>query len=407
MKTRTVATFLALAATSCQQDQRSPAGLHSEARDSAGVRIIDNARPADDSRLPWQIGREPTVSIGVLEGEEPYMLHNVVGATKLSDGRIVVANSGTSELRVFNATGIHTATWGGEGEGPGEFPYLRALDPWPGDSVAAWYGLRRGISVFDADGNFGRNFTLERNQDDPSSFAVMPKSVTHDGLVLTTHDPHMIDTVLVDIRDGEGRIRSSLGIHPGQEMQLVDGMMYQTMFGARVAQEPWGDLIVICQTNRYELKAFSRDGTLARIVRRGHEPRAVTRGDVDAYIDASIEEEVPYYPDDLSQGETEAYQADQRRQYEATPVAEHFPAFTSLVVDALDHLWVEEYEFPGEERPGARWTVFDAEGRVLGLVETAEGLQIYEIGEDYILGHAMDELDVESVQLWPLERSGP
>ena len=406
MKTRTVATFLALAATSCQQDQRSPAGLQSEARDSAGIRIVESARPPDGSRLPWRIGREPTVSIGVLEGEEPYMLHNVVGATKLSDGRIVVANSGTSELRVFNATGIHTATWGGEGEGPGEFPYLRALDPWPGDSVAAWYGLRRGISVFDADGNFGRNFTLERNQDDPSSFAVMPKSVTHDGLVLTTHDPHMIDTVLVDIRDGEGRIRSSLGIHPGQEMQLVDGMMYQTMFGARVAQEPWGDLIVISQTNRYELKAFSRDGTLARIVRRGHEPRAVTRAYIDAYIDASIEEEVPYYPDDLSQGETEAYQADQRRQYEATPVAEHFPAFTSLVVDALDHLWVEEYEFPGEERPGARWTVFDAEGRVLGLVETPEGLQIYEIGEDYILGLRGDELDVESVQVWPLQRSG-
>ena len=405
MRVRIAAVVAAWSLMSCQHDQQAPTGLQSEIRDSADIRIVENTRPPDDSRLPWRIGPEPSVSIGVLEGEEPYMLDGVIDALVLSDGRIVVANQGTYELRIFNPSGIHLDTWGGEGEGPGEFPYLRGLEAWPGDSVAAWYGLRRGISVFDAVGNFGRNFTLERNEDDPGAFAVMPKSVTHDGLVLTTHDPHMIDTVLVEIRDGEGGIRSSLGIHSGQEMQLVDGMMYQTMFGARVAQEPWGDLIVISQTNRYELKAFSRDGTPARIVRRGHEPRAVTQGDVDAYIDASIEEEVPYYPDDLSESDIRTHQAEERRRYRSTPVAERFPAFTSLVVDALDYRWVQEYEFPGEERPGSLWTVFDPEGRVLGFVETPDGLQVFEIGEHYILGLRGDEFDVESVEVWALERS--
>ena len=405
MRVRIAAVVAAWSLMSCQHDQQAPTGLQSETRDSADIRIVENTRPPDDSRLPWRIGSEPSVSIGVLEGEEPYMLDGVIDALVLSDGRIVVGNQGTYELRVFNPSGIHLDTWGGEGEGPGEFPYLRGLERWPGDSVAVWYGLRRGISVFDAVGNFGRNFTLERNEDDPGAFAVMPKSVTHDGLVLTTHDPHMIDTVLVEIRDGEGGIRSSLGIHSGQEMQLVDRMMYQTMFGARVAQEPWGDLIVISQTNRYELKAFSRDGTLARIVRRGHEPRAVTQGDVDAYIDASIEEEVPYYPDDLSESDIRTYQAEERRRYRSTPVAERFPAFTSLVVDALDYLWVQEYEVPGEEQPGSLWTVFDPEGRVLGFVETPDGLQVFEIGEHYILGLRGDEFDVESVEVWALERS--
>ena len=33
----------------------------------------------------------------------------------------------------------------------------------------------------------------------------------------------------------------------------------------------------------------------------------------------------------------------------------------------LDHLWVEEYEAPGEDQPGVLWTVFDPEGRVLGV----------------------------------------
>ena len=56
------------------------------------------------------------------------MLDGVIDALVLSDGRIVVANQGTYELRVFNPSGIHFDTWGGEGEGPGEFPYLRGLE---------------------------------------------------------------------------------------------------------------------------------------------------------------------------------------------------------------------------------------------------------------------------------------
>ena len=54
---------------------------------------------------------------------------------------------------------------------------------------------------------------------------------------------------------------------------------------------------------------------------------------------------------------------------------------------------------------GLLWTVFDPEGQALGFVETPDGLEIDEIGEDYILGWVEDELGVESVQLWPLERA--
>ena len=48
--------------------------------------------------------------------------------------------------------------------------------------------------------------------------------------------------------------------------------------------------------------------------------------------------------------------------------------------------------------------MFSPQGRVLGFVETPPGLKIYEIGEDYLLGHAEGELDVEMIQVWPLVR---
>ena len=52
----------------------------------------------------------------------------------------------------------------------------------------------------------------------------------------------------------------------------------------------------------------------------------------------------------------------------------------------------------------AVWTVFDAEGRIQGLVETPPGLEVFEIGEEYVLGVVEDDLGVEYVQLWALDR---
>ena len=336
------------------------------------------------------------------------MLHQVRDASKLSDGRIVVANGGDDELRVFDGSGTYLESWGGRGEGPGEFNGLTQFNTWPGDSIVAWYGPRGGISVFDSDGNFGRTFTLEINDDDPFGLYVLPAAVTATGSILAGQAPDIFGRVVVEIRDADGRLLSSLGEHPGVEKHRVEEVrgtgrvvtLHSPIFAATVAQVPWGDLIVHNRNNRYEIKAFAGDGTLARIVRREPVVRSPTQAEIEAYI----EEEVSSYPKSLTPGEIEEYQAEKRKEYRSVPVAEQMPAFTSVLVDRLNHLWVEEYEPPGEERPGSLWTAFNPEGHVLGFVETPERLEIFEIGEDYILGVFRDELDVEIVQVWTLER---
>ena len=392
-----VPTFLV--AVGCQPDQHGGAGLLTLTRDSAGIRIIENAKPTEGSRV-WQVGPGPALTIGVREGEDHDMLHQVEDATKLPDGRIVIANGGDDELRVFDASGNWLESWGGRGEGPGEFSDLDHVDTWPGDSIIAWSGPGSSILVFDADGNFGRSFKLETNEEDPMGFYVFPAAVTASGSILAGQIPSIFDRVRVEIRDAEGRLQSSLGEHPGIETHRVESVrgsarmitMYEVIYGPTVAQVPWGDLIVHSLNSRYEIRAFAEDGTLARIVRRDHAARPPTAEEVEGYI----EERVSGYPDDIA--------AEQRGRYESVPVAENMPAFTSVMVDGRNHLWVEEYELPGEERPGSLWTVFDAQGRVLGFVETPDGLEIFEIGEDYILGLWRDELEVEYVQVWELER---
>ena len=152
-------------------------------RDSAGVRIVENERSAETSRLGWRVGPEPSVSIGALEGEEPYLLHWAT-ARMLPDGRIAVANGGSDEVRVFDPSGRHVATWGGQGEGPGEFSGLTQVARWPGDSLVAWYSHGRSMSVFDASGNFGRSFSLQSAETE-SWLRPRPVEARPDGTILS------------------------------------------------------------------------------------------------------------------------------------------------------------------------------------------------------------------------------
>ena len=401
MRVCIAAVVAAWSLVACQQDQ-DHAPVLSETRDSAGVQIVENGRPPDGSRLPWRIGPEPSVSIGVLEGAEPYMLYLAWDATRLRDGRIVIANVGTDELRVFDAAGVYVETWGGRGEGPGEFQGLWSVEPWPGDSIIAWYTPRGGMSVFDAQGNYGRSFTLVNDEATTPMQRFSPWHATLDGSILAIHAPEAADTIVVQLRDAGGEVRSSFGTHPGSEPYIQaegtdQAMLFWKTFGRRPVWAPWGDLVVVGNTSRYELKAFGADGSLARIVRRDHIARPPGPDDVEAYIEGEVARNSRPSPAESQR---------LRRRFQNVPVAEHFPVFASVMSDLAGHLWVEEYEFQREERPAPLWTVFDPEGRVLGLVETPKDLLIDEIGEDYILGRVRDELGVEYIQLWPLERSG-
>ncbi|WP_420442086.1 hypothetical protein [Candidatus Palauibacter sp.] len=373
-------------------------GLRSTVRDSAGVMIVDNGRPALDSRLGWQVGPTPTATIGTAEGDAAYELFRVGGAMRLSDGRIVVANAGTGELRVYDSDGIHLESWGGQGDGPGEFGAMApgGVEPWPGDSLMARDSFRSRISIFSADGTFGRVLRLQGGYErvggplqDGRVFAAT-LSTSEPG------EPGTSELIRPDLEYGilqaDGSVQRDLGAYLGSELYFVvtaDGSPFPRPypFDRSAFAFVWGDLVVITTNDRYEIRAYRPDGSLARIVRRDHEARAPTRAD----LRDAVARQNPDRPEAL-----EAV-ADM-------PLVEAFPAFGRVLADRLGHLWVEEYRLPGETH--RLWTVFDPEGRSLGLVEMPGSFTVAEIGEDYILGTRRDELGIEYVESWSLDRSG-
>lgn len=391
-------------------------------RDSSGVSIAENPRPWPDSRLGWTVSTDPLISIGTAGGEAAFQLHRVEDAARLADGRIVVANGGSLELLVFDAEGAHIGSWGGEGEGPGEFEGLNLVRPWAGDSILAADPEQGRISIFDGEGNHGRTAVLQ-NPGGEGLLATVADAVQSPGPVggtipdaligvlpggtLFTWDFGNYATVGFGRRDHsyalrtvDGDTRISLGKHPGpltytENYSVGGGFAFIPLrhpFGQTTHVGVWGDLAVIGRTETYELRGFRSDGSLARIVRRDHEPGTPTRAEQDAYFRELVAD----------------YSEERRRRVAEVaanvPLVDAFPAFGAILGDAMGHLWVAEFKRPGDESPGTLWTVFDGEGLALGFVETPEGITVYEIGEDYVLGKATDELGLEYVKVWGLTR---
>ena len=397
---RLALTLLALALFNLASNHASATlldGPPSAIQDTTGIPIIENQRPPPDSRLPWRISAEPSLSIGSVAGGGPDQFHWVMDATRLPDGRIVIANAGTSELRVFYSDGSHAANWGGRGEGPGEFsseaPTVVAR--WHGDSIAApnrWGGR---LSIFDQDGNHGRDVHLEAGL--ANVVDLLPDGGIVTGGIAGMHGGMTGSTGLVrpdvewKVLGPDGKLDASFGQFPGTEWWAVfarGGQIESSQvhpFGRNTIGAVWGDLVAIGDQAAYEIKAFAADGTLVRVVRRDADPGSPTRAEQDAYWERRYADRPP------------ESRAESLRAVRDMPLVDSYRAFSAILSDPLGYLWVREYR-------RRVWTVFDQEGQVQGLMEMPSGLGVFEIGEDYILGRSRDELGVEYVQLWSLSR---
>lgn len=376
-------------------------GLGVVVEDSAGVTIVTNAQPAPGSRLPWQFGAQPSLSIGSVESGGADELFRVQDATLLGDGRIVIANAGSGELRVFNADGSHSGTWGRQGEGPGEFTRGPSfVASWPGDSIAAPDFGKRRLLIFGLDGNHGRDLALDATRFGIVDLLPDGKIFTSGSLILNpdiSGSPGLVRYYTEwAVLEPNGTLLVSLGEFPMFEEWAVeveaDGNVWETPhpFGRGTLGAVWGVLVAIGVQDSYEIKAFATDGSLVSIVRRGGESPSPTRAHQDEYFAR------------LSAGRPAAQRAEALRSGRDMPLVDSYPAFEEILSDRAGYLWVREYRMFGEG--DAVWTVFDSEGRIQGVVETPPGLEVFEIGEDYVLGLAQDELGVEHVQMWALDR---
>jgi hypothetical protein len=376
----------------------APAAEAVTARDSAGVAIIENHSPEwAEARI--QVSAEPVVTIGSASGDETQELYRVAGALRLRDGRLLVLNSGASELRIYSAAGEHERTFGRAGSGPGEFRSPRwAVER--GDTIIVYDPFQDNgrISYFTSAGDFlsdGKLVVAGLNY--PSPNGMLPDgsfiSELSEGSIGWTDVGYVSYTRSIITFPRDGSRIDTLAVTGGAEMfreEFRGGIaQWDVPFGRRPMTAQHGDRIYLGDGADFKIDVFDVGGTHRASIRSAFEARPVGDAEVRQWIDGTLD--VPFY-----HAQPEAA-ARNRERYEKTPAASTMPAFDALVVDAAGRVWARRFVPPWET--GNVWRVFDAEGRWLSDVAVPDGLDVLEIGHDYVLGTHTDELGVEYVQM--------
>ena len=401
MSTRCGLPLLALLSlVACRTD--APERRGPTVRDSAGIRIVENTTPLWQEGEEWRMSEEPVVDIGGGDTEEEH-LFQVVGATRLADGRVAVANAGSHELRFYSESGVFLHAAGGQGDGPGEFQRLLWLQRYAGDSLVTFDIGQLRISFFDAAGKLARTVNLRATEEvaapiargmfsDGSFLAVAAVRLPAQPTSGTTRPPAAIYWYSTS---GDSSLH--VGTYPSLESFVqvrADGRYGRAspFFGRTSRFVVHNSSIYAGDNAHYEVHVLGPRGALMTIIRKEHDPIPVTPADIEAVH----EDRLRQYDDDQTRDVME-------RWYREIPEPDEFPAFSSFNVDDQGGLWIRRYDRPGDDVP--KWDVFDAEGQWLGTLTMPPGFEPLDIGSDYVLGLWRDADDVEHVRMYELVKS--
>jgi len=97
-----------------------PAMVVSRARPAKGSPLADYARRFHD--------RQSVITVGVLSGAEEYVFGQVQDALAIGGDAFLVADRQAHVVRAYDYDGEHLYSIGAQGEGPGEFRFVEALE---------------------------------------------------------------------------------------------------------------------------------------------------------------------------------------------------------------------------------------------------------------------------------------
>jgi hypothetical protein len=349
----------------------------------------DSRTPADTAA--WTLADTPRARIGVASGRPEYTLDRVYGGLVLPDGRIALGNSGTREVRFFDARGAYLSSVGGEGGGPGEFRGVNWIGRGSGDSVLVFDLRSQRFSVLDPRGAFARSFQLRETR-----ASARPVGVFSDGTIAVAveqqFDPRggpgaVRDTIELLRVTPTGEIAGRLGRFPG-----VEWLIYEHPASFRTTQLPFGRSGHVAVTGEHvaygssdsnRLRVFDRSGAVVRTIEFPARPRRrLSEQELSAYLEEAVQDGA----------EREAI----RHHFQGRGAAAA-PVFSDLRADRRGNLWVQT--FPARDGAPSKWLVLSPAGETLGSVLLPADHLPLDIDSAAVLVRETDEDGVQRVSL--------
>lgn len=366
---------------------------------ATGCGQAEDTAPSPHPR--WSVAPQPVVEIGAGEGEDA--LYRVTAATRLRDGRIAVANAGTHQVKVFGAGGEHLASLGGRGSGPGEFQF----PTWVGaraDTLLAWDAALERLTIFDAAGRLIRTVPVGSIGGSlPSVVGTFPDgtllfasgtdaaAAAREGawrgkrhLVRVSPAGHVVDTLATVPAQERYSYRS--GDRTGQVVEDLP-------FGRRtvLALAPGG--VLVGTGEEYRIRLVDTAGAERELLRAPWTPRPVSTADIREYWTRMV----------TVGGRSDAAEAEAQRS--RIPYPKTLPPYDGLVVDSTGAVWIKDAQPPqGWDDPDL-WRIYSSDGRPLATIELPARVRPQVIGEDWILGTALDGAERELVRLYRYRRN--
>lgn len=351
-----------------------------------------------------RVGTEPSLKIGPSFGDNAGFLADVEHAIVLSDGRVAVADRGTSTVRFFSPTGSEALAIGGEGDGPGEFRWLSWIGECRRGSLWAFDAVHRRVTSIDlTTGTVDViRFRSDRGRG-PDRVACYA-----DGLVALARTLGSMPAVPGPVRWPALATVYSLtsdGFRPATSITVPGDDRYAS--GREVGPRPLGRSTVVAGMPRgVPLAVFgSQDrGEVIRLA--GERPvrvdtlrwggpgpvltEAVRKAFVEGRVNASA---------------SEARRRQVRGFFREHDFPERLPAHGRLLLDPRGWLWIES---SGLEGVGAsnQWRVMSPEGSEVASLSFPEQFSPVFIGLDVVAGIVTDTAGQESVWLLPLQAFG-
>lgn len=393
-----VSLILATALTvGCARNDQAPGGGDLAVTfDTVGsvARVTNTGAPP-----AWRL--VPVVSIGpktLTEQGAPEEFGGVTAVALGPDENVFVADARNREVRVFGLDGVHRRTFGREGEGPGEFRGLYSL-AWAGDRLLTFDPHLGRVGEFSAEGEWlGQRRTVAGLSGSPAFIRLYPVGAnevfrfaygTDRGQQWVGHHSggDTGDTVplLSGAEDRPGAIAPMIC-----EGEGVTGL-FGAPFAAKLALHPASGGIM-----------YSSWGYFYRIAVTG-----TTAGDTIRVIERTLPTE-PVSDEEWALGNAE-YDEFRTRWPNASCTPRSFsrpdrkPFIEQIYIAPDGKLWVEVIRTAGN-----RWEFFDQEGRLLGSVPAARYNErtVPVFYGDHVATIRQDELELDHVDVWRLERVG-